>query len=110
MIRPRSRQSLRARPAQTQYTTITSFDDFTYVSCDLYTGRTHQIRVHLAYIGYPVVGDTIYGRRKRKFNLKRHFLHAAELTLKRPSDDTEMTFIAELPPELQTILDQLHTL
>ncbi|MCA9978745.1 MAG: hypothetical protein KC413_23460, partial [Anaerolineales bacterium] len=63
---------------------------------------------HLAYIGYPVVGDTIYGRRKRKFNLHRHFLHAAELTLKRPSDDVELTFSSELPSDLQAILDELQ--
>lgn len=104
-----SQQSLHARTAQTHYHTLQSFDKFTYIECDLHTGRTHQIRVHLAYIGYPVVGDTIYGRRKRKFNLKRHFLHAAELTLKRPSDEMEITFQAELPADLQAILEELQT-
>lgn len=108
VISPHSSYSLHARPAQTHYTTLESFAQFTYIECDLHTGRTHQIRVHLAYIGYPVVGDTIYGRRKRKFDLKRHFLHAAELTLQRPSDDAEMTFQSELPPELQGILDALR--
>ncbi len=107
VIRPNTRHSLRARPAQTQYRTLTAYDDFTFIECDLFTGRTHQIRVHLAYIKHPVVGDSIYGRRKRKFDLKRHFLHAAELTLKRPSDEQEVTFQAELPPELQTILNFL---
>ncbi|MEZ4646934.1 MAG: RluA family pseudouridine synthase [Chloroflexota bacterium] len=105
VIPPNSPHSPQARPAQTHYTTLANFEKFTYVECDLHTGRTHQIRVHLAYIGYPVVGDTIYGRRKRKFNLHRHFLHAAELTLKRPSDDVELTFSSELPSDLQAILD-----
>ncbi|MCA9934147.1 MAG: RluA family pseudouridine synthase [Ardenticatenaceae bacterium] len=107
VIRPHPTHSLHARPAQTQYRTMTAYDDFTFIECDLFTGRTHQIRVHLAYIKHPVVGDSIYGRRKRKFDLKRHFLHAAELVLKRPSDEQELTFRAELPPELQAILDLL---
>ena len=99
--------SASAREAQTQYHAITAFDDYTLVACDLYTGRTHQIRVHLAYVGYPIVGDRVYGRRKQTLLTNRHFLHAAELKLKRPSDNQEMTFSAELPPDLQTILDNL---
>jgi 23S rRNA pseudouridine1911/1915/1917 synthase len=102
-----SRSSLRARPSQTDYKTLISYDDFTLLECHLHTGRTHQIRVHLAYIGFPIVGDTIYGRRKRKLGLKRHFLHAAELTFNRPSDMTEITVNAELPPDLQAALDSL---
>jgi 23S rRNA pseudouridine1911/1915/1917 synthase len=98
----------KVREAQTRYETAVAYDDFTLVNCYPFTGRTHQIRVHLNYIGYPIVCDHIYGRRKRAFpQLKRHFLHAAELTFKRPSDDVELTFEAELPPELQAILDQL---
>jgi len=108
VIRPNTPYSLQARPAQTQYCTLTAYDDFTFIECDLFTGRTHQIRVHMAYVKHPVVGDSIYGRRKRKFDLKRHFLHAAKLSLKRPSDDQELTFNAELPPELQAILDFLE--
>lgn len=97
-----------ARPAQTYYETLVSFDDYTLLECQPRTGRTHQIRVHLAYIGFPIVGDTIYGRRKRKLGLKRHFLHAAKLTFKRPSDMTEITVSAELPPDLQLPLDLLN--
>jgi hypothetical protein len=64
----------------------------------------------LAYAGYPIVSDHIYGRRKASFpQLKRHFLHAAQITFKRPSDDEEMTFTSELPPELQAIIDFLDT-
>ncbi|PID84791.1 MAG: RNA pseudouridine synthase [Chloroflexi bacterium] len=98
-----------ARESQTRYETAVTYDDFTLVNCYPLTGRTHQIRVHLAYVGYPIVCDHIYGRRKRAFpQLKRHFLHAAELTFKRPFDDAELTFEAELPSELQAIINQLN--
>jgi len=103
---PRAASS-RARSAQTQYRSLTFYDDYSLLECSLYTGRTHQIRVHLAYIDYPIVGDTVYGRRKQPLPLKRHFLHAAELTIKRPSDQKELTFTAELPPELKAVLDNL---
>ena len=104
---PRAASS-RARSAQTQYRSLAVYEDFSLLECSLFTGRTHQIRVHLAYIDYPIVGDTVYGRRKQPFPLKRHFLHAAELTIKRPSDQKELTFTAELPPELIAILDNLE--
>lgn len=100
-------RSARTRPAQTQYETVTSYDDHTLLRCELHTGRTHQIRVHLAHIGFPIVGDKVYGRRKQSIRLGRHFLHAAELRLKRPSDDEELTITAELPPELEAVLQQL---
>ncbi|WP_420627436.1 RluA family pseudouridine synthase [Candidatus Leptofilum sp.] len=100
-------RSSRSRPAQTQYDTVTAYDDHTLLQCELFTGRTHQIRVHLAYIGNPIVGDKVYGRRKQSIRLKRHFLHAAVLRVKRPSDDEELTLHAELPPELETVLQKL---
>ncbi|MBK8902635.1 MAG: RluA family pseudouridine synthase [Anaerolineaceae bacterium] len=102
--------SARSRPAQTQYTTITGYDDYTLLRCELFTGRTHQIRVHLAYIGFPIVGDKVYGRRKPTIPLGRHFLHAAVLKVKRPSDNEELTLHAELPAELEAILDKLAQL
>ncbi|MCP4415779.1 MAG: RluA family pseudouridine synthase [Chloroflexi bacterium] len=99
--------SARARPAQTQYETVTSYDDHTLLRCELFTGRTHQIRVHLAYIGFPIVGDKVYGRRKQSIQSGRHFLHAAELKVKRPFDNEELTITAEMPSELEYILAQL---
>ena len=101
---------LRSRPSRTEYRTITAYDDFTLLECKLLTGRTHQIRVHLAYINHPLVGDLVYGRRKTKQpyrQVQRHFLHAAKLTFKRPSDEEQITITAELPPELQGIIDDL---
>jgi len=103
---PRAR-SARARSAQTQYQALTVYDQYSFIECVIFTGRTHQIRVHLAYINYPVVGDHVYGRRKQPFALKRQFLHAAELTFKRPGDQKKLSFSAELPLELQEILDSL---
>jgi 23S rRNA pseudouridine1911/1915/1917 synthase len=97
-----------AREAQTRYETAVAYDNYTLAHCYPLTGRTHQIRVHMAYIGYPIVCDHIYGHRKPSFpQLKRHFLHAAQITFQRPSDEAELTFESELPAELQTILDQL---
>lgn len=101
--------SARSRPAQTAYRTVISYDDYTLLECHLHTGRTHQIRVHLAYAGFPIVGDTVYGRRKQTIRLKRQFLHAARLTLLRPSDNTPLSLEAELPPELTAVLQQLES-
>ena len=77
------------------------------LECWPLTGRTHQIRVHLAFAGYPVAGDRLYGRRKPSIDLDRHFLHAAGLRLKRPSDKREVTFEAELPSELDRVLQSV---
>ncbi len=106
VIRNRSSKS---RPAQTEYETHTTFDDFTLLTCFLHTGRTHQIRVHLAYLGHPIVADTVYGRRKPTLPLKRQFLHASRLIFKRPSDDQPLQFEAELPSDLQCIIDQISS-
>jgi len=108
VIPPGSSASLHARSAQTRYKTLVAFDEYTLVECTLLTGRTHQIRVHLAYAGFPIAGDTIYGYRKRQLGLKRHFLHATEITFKRPSDQQEMTIRAELPSDLQVALDKIE--
>jgi 23S rRNA pseudouridine1911/1915/1917 synthase len=105
------------RPAVTVYRVLKSYSDFngySFVEIDLKTGRTHQIRVHMAFIGHPVAGDLVYGRRKQPlkehFHLDRHFLHAESLTLSLPGRDELLTVQAPLPPELQAILDQLTSL
>ena len=101
------RVSLKAREAQTTYTTAVSFEHHTLLDCELHTGRTHQIRVHLAYIGFPIVGDLVYGRRRPTLRLKRHYLHAKRLVIKRPSDNAELTLEAKRPSELQHVIDIL---
>jgi len=96
-----------ARPAQTAFRALTYYGDYSLVECRPRTGRKHQIRIHLAFVGYPVVGDTLYGRRKEPLGLRRHFLHAAELSFRRPSDDQLLHVTAELPEELQSVLAAL---
>ena len=96
-----------ARPAQTFYRAVQYFSEYTHVECRPRTGRKHQIRVHLAYIGFPIVGDVLYGRRKDQLRLPRHFLHAAELTFRRPSDGAEVHVTAELPDDLVNVLARL---
>ena len=91
-----------------------SFDEFlkrfpqhAYVECHPITGRTHQIRVHLAAIGCPIAGDRVYGRRQATLPLERHFLHAARLTFRLPSGDVR-TFEAPLPADLERALSLLE--
>lgn len=97
-----------AREAQTAYQALSRFAEYTCVECRPRTGRKHQIRVHLAYLGFPVVGDSLYGRRKNTLGLARQFLHAARLALRRPSDGELIDIQSELPADLQTVLDALE--
>lgn len=99
--------SARSREALTWVKVISRFDEYSFLECRPLTGRTHQIRVHLAFAGYPIVGDGIYGRRKQPLLAGRHFLHAGMLTFRKPADGQETTFTAPLPLELQRILDEL---
>ena len=81
---------------------------FSFVSAILHTGRTHQIRVHFAWMQHPVVGDTIYGFGTPRLHLKRQFLHAHRLRLRLPSSGEEREFVAPLPAELETALKSLE--
>ncbi len=72
------------------------------------TGRTHQIRVHAAFIGCPVLGDRVYGFRKQRTRMKRHFLHAATLAFDHPASGERMQFESPLPVGLQQIMDKLR--
>ncbi|MFT7585233.1 MAG: 23S rRNA pseudouridine1911/1915/1917 synthase [Cellvibrionaceae bacterium] len=101
-------RSATSQPSQTRYELTEAFQQHSLVTCYPITGRTHQIRVHLAYIGYPIVGDHIYGRKKKSLPIKRHFLHARKITFKRPSDNKEMTIEAPLAPELEEVLQALR--
>jgi 23S rRNA pseudouridine1911/1915/1917 synthase len=78
------------------------------VRLKLHTGRTHQIRVHMAFIGCPIVGDRVYGYRKQRVSLKRQFLHAAHISFDHPTTAVRMAFDAPLPTGLQNLLDKLR--
>ena len=97
------------RPARTRYRVKQVFPDppVSLIECYPETGRTHQIRVHFAWRHHPLVGDIIYGKRMPHFDMTRHFLHAASLTLTLPSTGETRTFTSPLPIELQQVLDQL---
>lgn len=98
------------KPAQTEFTLLDdSFQgDRALVELRLLTGRTHQIRVHMAFIGCPVVGDAVYGFRKQRLKLKRQFLHAHELAFDHPMTGERLRFAAPLPASLQNVLDKLR--
>ena len=97
----------KGRAAVTEYQTRKNYAKHTLIEAHPLTGRTHQIRVHMAFLKCPIVGDVLYGRRKQSIELDRHFLHAYRLTIQLPGHDEPMTFEAPLPPELQAVLDDL---
>ena len=95
----------KGREARTEYEIIAFYDANTLVAAHPLTGRTHQIRVHFASIGHPVVGDAVYGRRDA-YRLGRHFLHAHRIRFQRPADNELIELVSPLPPELQALLDR----
>lgn len=98
----------KGKKAISEYFTLERFPQHTYLEVHPLTGRTHQIRVHLAFVDCPIVGDTTYGRSRPSLDLERHFLHAARLTIQLPGEDDKRTFEAPLPGELSRILDGLR--
>lgn len=98
----------RGREAVTEYFTREQFPKHTLIEAHPFTGRTHQIRLHLAFVGCPIVGDVIYGTRKSSIELDRHFLHAAQLIIQLPGEKQPRTFDAPLPPELEKVLQDLR--
>jgi 23S rRNA pseudouridine1911/1915/1917 synthase len=107
---PRHRQRMavvsRGREAHTEYRVIRYLDGFTLIEVTPATGRTHQIRVHLAAIGYPVVGDATYGVKSPY--LSRQFLHACKLGFRLPSTGEYVEFRSGLPPDLEQALREIR--
>ncbi|MDZ7844208.1 MAG: RluA family pseudouridine synthase [Anaerolineales bacterium] len=93
--------------AVSEYFTVKSFQDHTLLEVHILTGRTHQIRVHLAFLECPVVGDTTYGRKKPSVDIGRFFLHAGRLGITLPGESEKRWFEVDLPPELEGILAEL---
>jgi 23S rRNA pseudouridine1911/1915/1917 synthase len=109
---PKNRQRMAVvrsgRPAVTRFHVVERFPDTTLLEVSIETGRTHQIRVHLAFIGHPIVGDQTYGRtRPTEPQLDRQFLHASALAFQLP-DGAALRLEAPLPGELQAVLEELR--
>ncbi|MCL1804775.1 MAG: RluA family pseudouridine synthase [Clostridiales bacterium] len=102
---PKDRQRMAAIPggkeARTSYKVLDRLKDKTLLQCDLHTGRTHQIRVHMKLLGHPVVGDPKYGRRRDDPRWQSQALHAWRLGLCHPGNNADMVFFAPLPSGLQ---------
>lgn len=107
---PKKRQQMAVvtdgKQAITHFKVIERFTKFTHVECQLETGRTHQIRVHLAHIGHPVVGDSIY-RRKKGFHTIGQILHAYYLSFRHPLTNEQMSFTTNLPTYFKEVLQQI---
>ncbi|MCW3777285.1 RluA family pseudouridine synthase [Levilactobacillus namurensis] len=95
------------RPAVTHFRVLERYGDYTLIACRLETGRTHQIRVHLAYIGHPVAGDPLYGP-KKTLKGAGQFLHARELGFKQPTTGKELVFTAPVPPIFAATIEKLR--
>lgn len=97
------------RHAVTHYRVLRRFSHYTYIECRLETGRTHQIRVHMASIGHPLLGDEVYGPRKCPFSLQGQTLHAAVLGFVHPRTGEYLEFQAPLPEYFEKLLKNLET-
>lgn len=95
--------------AVTHYEVIERFERNTLVKCVLETGRTHQIRVHMSYIGHPLVGDPVYGYKKQKFSLNGQMLHAKKLGFIHPTTEKYMEFESEIPDYFIDVLKKLRS-
>lgn len=100
--------SIDGRNAVTHYKVLERFSDYTYMEFRLETGRTHQIRVHMAYKKHPILGDTVYGPKKCPFNLEGQTLHADTIGLIHPSTHEYMEFHAPLPEYFEKLLKTLR--
>jgi 23S rRNA pseudouridine1911/1915/1917 synthase len=98
----------RGREAISEYRTVESFHEHTLLEFHPLTGRTHQIRLHCAFLGCPIVGDEVYGRKKTSLVIDRHFLHAYRLKIILPGEKETRTFEAPLPEELERVVVRLR--
>lgn len=96
------------KEAITNYKVLERFKSNTLVECRLETGRTHQIRVHMAHLHHPLIGDQVYGYKKQKFKLQGQALHAKNLGFIHPTTGEYMEFDSQLPEYFQDILDKLR--
>lgn len=98
----------KGREAISEYRTLETFKKHTLLEVHPLTGRTHQIRLHCAFLGCPIVGDTVYGHKHPSLEIERHFLHAYRLNIRLPGEKAACEFLAPLPEELDRILRLLR--
>ena len=103
-----STKALNGRHAVTHYRVLERLGNYTYIECELETGRTHQIRVHMASIGHPILGDDVYGPAKCPFHLEGQTLHAKILGITHPATGEYMEFDAPLPEYFMKLLSTLR--
>ncbi len=97
-----------SKPAVTHWEVIRRYRGYTHIRCRLETGRTHQIRVHMAHIGHPILGDTVYGRKKAELGQDSQCLHAGALCFRHPRDGRPVMVFAPLPDYFQKVLEKLE--
>ena len=97
-----------SRNAVTHYEVVRRYRGYTHVRCRLETGRTHQIRVHMAHIGHPILGDTVYGHKKPELGQSSQCLHAGLLCFRHPRDGRPVLVSAALPEYFTQVLDKLE--
>ncbi len=99
---------IKGREAVSDYKTLENFPRHTLLEFHPHTGRTHQIRLHCAFLGCPIVADETYGHKKASLDLKRHFLHAFRLKIILPHEKEPRSFEAPLPEDLAAVLEKLR--
>ena len=97
-----------SKNAVTHWEVVERFRGYTHIRCRLETGRTHQIRVHMAYIGHPILGDTVYGHKKPELGQSSQCLHAGALCFAHPRDGRPILVFAELPQYFKEVLEKLE--
>ena len=97
-----------SKRAVTHWEVIRRYRGYTHIRCKLETGRTHQIRVHMAYIGHPILGDTVYGHKKPELGQSSQCLHAGVLCFAHPRDGHPVMVFAELPQYFKDVLEKLE--
>ncbi len=98
----------KGRESVSEYKTLESFKNHTLLEFHPFTGRTHQIRLHCQFLGCPIVGDSIYGKKSLTVDINRHFLHAAKLSIILPNEKKLRLFEAPLPEELEKVLEEVR--
>lgn len=99
-----------SRSAVTHWEVVARYRGYTHIRCHLETGRTHQIRVHMAHIGHPILGDSVYGRKKPELGQESQCLHAGLLCFRHPRDGRPVMVIAPLPAYFQQVLEKLENM